>query len=315
MPTQRPFRFGVLSHGAASRDEWYSQARKAEHLGYATFLIDDHVTRAFAPVAAIVAAAAATTTLRVGSYVFANDFRHPVMLAKEAATIDLLSNGRFEFGIGTGYDHADYARSGIPLESPGVRVSRFAEAVRIIKGAFADAPFSFTGKHYQVQDLQGMPKPFQRPHPPLLIGGGGRRMLSIAAQEADIVGINAKTTATGGFDLSSLTPEATDQKVAWVQAAAGARFAALELSVLVPFVRITDNRREAAERYVQDWGMADHMQPEQLLDSPHTLIGSMDEIIESLHAHRERYKCSYFVVSDDSIKLLAPLVPRVLPTQ
>ena len=154
MPTQRPFRFSMVSHGAASRGEWYSQARKAEHLGYAIFLVNDHLASTFAPVAAIIAAAEATTRLRVGSYVFANDFRHPVMLAKEAATIDVLSNGRFEFGIGTGWAQADYAHSGIPLDPPGVRVSRFAEAVHIIKGAFADAPISFLGTHYQVQDLQ-----------------------------------------------------------------------------------------------------------------------------------------------------------------
>lgn len=314
MPTQRLFRFGVSSHGAASRDEWYSQARKAEHLGYATFLVNDHLASTFAPVAAIIAAAEATTTLRVGSYVFANDFRHPVMLAKEAATIDVLSNGRFEFGIGTGWAHADYAQSGIPLDSPGVRVSRFTEAVRIIKGAFADAPFSFTGTHYQVQDLQGSPKPLQRPHPPLLIGGGSRRMLSIAAQEADIVGINGKTTATGVFDMSSLTPAATDQKVAWVQAAAGARFAALELSMLMPFVAVTEKPQEAAARYVQDWGLAESMNPQQLLESPHTLIGSIDQIVEGLQAHRERYMCSYFVIHDDFMELLAPIVARLTGT-
>ncbi len=316
MPTRRPFRFGVSSHGMASRDELYSQARKAEHLGYATFLINDHLDSTFAPVPAIIAAAAAeaTTTLRVGSYVFANDFRHPVMLAKEAATIDVLSNGRFEFGIGTGWAQDDYAQSGIPLDSPGVRVSRFAEAVHIIKGAFADAPFSFTGTHYQVQDLQGSPKPLQRPHPPLLIGGGSQRMLSIAAQEADIVGINVKTTATGGFDVSSLTPAATDQKVAWVQAAAGARFAELELSIWTPFVAVTEKQQEVAARYVQDLGIAEYMNPQQLLASPHSLIGSMNQIIESLHAHRERYKCSYFVIHDDSMEQFAPIVARLTGT-
>jgi probable F420-dependent oxidoreductase len=311
MPTQRPFRFGVVSHGAASRDEWYSQARKAEHLGYATFLVNDHLASTFAPVPAIIAAAEATTTLRVGSYVFANDFRHPVMLAKEAATIDVLSNGRFEFGIGSGWAQADYTQSGIPLDSAGVRVSRVAEAVRIIKGAFADARFNFTGTHYQVQDLQGSSKPLQRPHPPLLIGGGSQRMLSIAAQEADIVGINVKTTATGGFDVSSLTAEATDQKVAWVQAAAGARFAALELSVLVPFVAVTEKQQEVAARYVQDWGIAEYMTPQQLLESPHSVIGSIDQIIERLQAHRERYTCSYFVIHDHNMELFAPIVAQL----
>ena len=136
-------------------------------------------------------------------------------------------------------------------------------------------------------------------------------MLSIAAQEADIVGINVKTTATGGFDASSLTSTATDQKVAWIQAAAGARFAALELSISMPFVAVTDKPQEAAANYVQDLGIAEYMTPQQLLESPHCAIGSIDQIIERLQAHRERYKCSYFVIHDDSIDVFAPIVARL----
>jgi probable F420-dependent oxidoreductase len=311
MTPQRPFRFGVLAFGATSRDAWVSTARKAEDLGYATFLVDDHLSRRFAPIAALAAAAEATHVLRVGSCVFGNDFRHPVVLAKEAASLDVLSGGRFELGIGTGYERADYDQTGIPLDPPGVRVSRLAEAVQIIKGAFADAPFSFAGRYYTIRALNGLPKPLQRPHPLIFIGGGSRRILSIAAQEADIVGINVKTTAAGGFDVLSITPDATAQKVAWVRHAAGARFAALELQLLVPFMRVTDNRYQAAAQFVQAWQLTEVVRPEHILDSPHALIGTVDQIVEDLLARRECYGVSYVAVFEEQMDMFAPIVARL----
>ena len=170
MTTQRPFRFGVSVHQARSKDEWIATARQAEALGYSTLLMPDHLGEQFAPVPALLAAAEATQTLRIGSFVFDNDFRHPVMLAKEAATLDVLSGGRFEFGLGAGWERAEYEGAGLPYDPPAERVRRMEESLHIIKGLFADEPVTFSGKYYQLKDFEGHPKPVQRPHPPILIG-------------------------------------------------------------------------------------------------------------------------------------------------
>ncbi len=314
MGQQHPFRFGIQVSGAPSREAWIATARKAEALGYSTLLVDDHLGNPLAPLPALAATAEVTTTLRIGTFVLANDFRHPVLLAREAATVDLLSDGRLELGLGTGYALPDYIQSGIPLDPPGVRVSRFAEAVQIIKGMFADTPLTFEGRYYSVHDLNGLPKPMQRPHPPILIGGGGQRMLSIAAREADIVSVNIKTTPAGAFDFSSLTAEATAQKLVWVHEAAGERFDALELNLLVPVVAITDNQRSAAEQMLRHWGIpAEAFSVEQVLESPSALLGSVDQIVETLQARRERSGFSYIVVWEP-IEQFAPIVARLAGT-
>src|SRR5215217_526689 len=161
MNQTRAFRFGILTGGAASRRAWIDKARQAESLGYSTLLIDDHLYNTFAPLTALVSAANSTSSLRVGSLVFGNDFRHPVVLAKEVATLDVLTDGRFELGLGSGYSREDYEQSGIALQPPGTRVSRFEEAVRIIKGLFAEEVLTFAGNYYTIQNLNGLPKPFQ----------------------------------------------------------------------------------------------------------------------------------------------------------
>lgn len=310
MRKQIPFRFG-LNTFAASREAWIDTAQKAEALGYDTLLVSDHLQNQLAPLAALVAAAEVTTTLRVGSFVFGNDFRHPVFLAKEAATIDLLSGGRLGLGLGTGYARSDYEQSGIPLDRPGVRISRLAEAVQIIKGFFADAPFTFTGQYYTVRDLHGTPKPVQHPHPPIMLGGGGQRMLSLAAREADIVSVNIKTTAEGGFDFSSITAEAAAQKVAWVRQAAGVRFDTLTLNILVPLVAVTDKRRQAADQMLRQYNVPENvLNVEQVLESPSALIGTVDQIVEDLQARRERYGFSYIVVWQP-MEQFAPVVERL----
>jgi probable F420-dependent oxidoreductase len=314
MGPQRPFRFGIQVSGAPSRQGWIATARKAEALGFSTLLIDDHLANPLAPLPALVAAAEMTTTLRIGTFVLANDFHHPVLLGREAATVDLLTGGRLELGLGTGYALADYTQSGIPLSPPGVRVSRFAEAVQIVKGMFADAPLTFAGRYYSVHDLNGLPKPIQRPHPPFLIGGGGQRMLSLAAREADIVSVNIKTTPAGGLDFSSLTAEAAAQKVAWVREAAGDRFQALELNLLVPLIAVANNQRQAAEQLLRHWGIpAETFSVEQVLESPSALLGSVDQIVETLQARRERYGFSYIVVWQP-MEQFAPVVARLSGT-
>jgi probable F420-dependent oxidoreductase len=290
MGQQRPFRFGIQVSGASSREAWIATARKAEALGYSTLLVDDHLGNPLAPLPALVTAAEVTTTLRIGTFVLANDFRHPVLLAREAATLDLLSSGRLELGLGTGYALADYTQSGIPLSPPGVRVSRFAEAVQIIKGMFADAPLTFAGRYYSIHDLNGA-TPIQRPHPPLLIGGGGQRMLSLAAREADIVSVNIKTTPTGGFDFRSLTAEAAAQKVAWVREAAGEHFQALELNLLVPLIAMTNNQRQGAEQLLRHWGIdTEAFSVGQVLESPSALLGSVDQIVDNFNVPQRNWE-------------------------
>jgi probable F420-dependent oxidoreductase len=307
----RPFRFGLVATGAPSRAAWLATARKAEQLGYATLLLEDHLTNALAPIAALMSAADATRTLRLGTFVFGNDFRHPATLAQEVATLDLLSGGRIELGLGTGYRHDDYLHRGLALDPPGTRVKRFEEAVRIIKGCFSDQPFTFAGEYYTLQEHQGLPKPLQRPHPPLLIGGGSRRMLSLAAREADIVSVNIRTTPAGGYDLTSITGEAAAEKVAWVQTAAGARRDVIELNIIASFVAVTDHRRQRAEELLRQWGVpSERLSVAQLLASPSALIGTVEQIVADLQERRARMGFSYIVVHEP-MEPFAPVVERL----
>ena len=318
MNQSRTFRFGIVTGGVASRKAWIDKAKQAEALGFSTLLIDDHLYNTFAPLTALVSAADATTSLRVGSLVFGNDFRHPAILAKEAATLDVLTDGRFELGLGTGYSSGDYEKMGITLQPPGTRVSRFEEAVRIIKGLFADEALTFAGNYYTINDLNGLPKPCQKPHPPLLLGGGSKRILSFAAREANIVGINAKTTAEGGLDFSSITPEATEQKIAWVREAAGARFRDLELNILVIPI-VTDQRRQVTEQKLRDHEMPiDEDNIAWMLASPLFLFGTVDQIVEDLQARRQRFGLSYIAVGEyfqaDVMERFAPVIARLAGT-
>lgn len=308
MSNTRPFRFGVVAGGATSREEWVTKARRVEELGYAIFLVPDHFVNDISPFPALAIAAEATSTLRVGTYVCDNDFRHPALLAKDASTLDLLSGGRLELGIGAGWHGGDYEQTGIPFDPPGVRVGRMEEAVKIVKALFGEEPVTFEGKYYKITGLNGLPKPVQRPHPPIFIAGGGKRILSIAAREADIVGIHIKTYADGsGGDPSSTSAEATEEKLQWVRDAAGDRFDQLELNIMVSHVVFTEDPKQAAEeilvgittpRYTVDL----------LLASPAALFGTIDETVREIEARRERWGFSYVSVSDDVMETFAPIV-------
>jgi probable F420-dependent oxidoreductase len=313
---QRPFRFGVIGEHVRSREELERTVRRAEDLGCATFLLRDHfIAEPFgdqlAPIAALMVAAQATTRLRVGSLVLDNDYRHPVVLAKEAATLDLLSDGRFELGLGCGWLRAEYDQAGMPFEEAKVRVDRLEEAIRVLKGLFADEPLTFAGHHYTVSGLDGFPKPVQRPHPPILIGAGSKRMLQIAGREADCVGILAKALPDGTIseDVAERLPEALERKVAWIRDAAGSRFPQIELSMVIS-VLLTDDRRAQAEQVARRRGW-DGVSPEQVLSMPSLYIGSHEEVVEEMHRRRERYGVSYFVASDADMETLAPLVAAV----
>ena len=231
----QPFRFGVTLGRAPSRAAWVAKARHVEALGYAVLTVPDHLADFFAPLPALVSAAEATTHLRVGTNVLNNDFRHPVLVAREMATLDLLTEGRLQLGLGAGYMHAEYEEAGFRFEAGGRRVARLAEAVRIIKGLCTGAPVTFVGQHYHVRGHQLQPLPVQRPHPPLLIGGNGPRLLTLAAQEADIVGLTGITFRRGGTgpELSGWTVAGLEARLQHIRAAAGTRYEHLELHALV----------------------------------------------------------------------------------
>jgi probable F420-dependent oxidoreductase len=307
----RRFRFGVIVPKVSSAKEFTDIARQAEALGYTTLYVPDHfVDHPLAPIPALAAAAAVTTTLRVGPLVLGNDYKHPVVLAREAATIDLLSDGRLEFGIGAGWMTADYEKAGIALDSPGVRIARLAESIAVIKGLFADGPFSFHGTHYTVTDLDGQPKPVQRPHPPFVIGGGGPKVLALAAREAQIVGVNANLRSGDGNSsdaASSLTTARTDQKIEWLREAAGAGFDDLEIQTLVGFVHFTEDRTSIAEAMAANFGVT----PDDALNAPVTLVGTESQIVELLEARRNRWQMSYTVVPHESMAQFAPIVAQL----
>lgn len=308
-PPPRPFRFGVQLSGSLTRDSWRERAKQVEDLGYHVLTVADHVRDQFATTPAIMAAADATSTITVGSVVYANDFHHPVMLAKEAASLDVLTGGRFEMGIGAGWQTEDYTTTGVPFDPASVRIARMAESVAIIKGLWADGPFSFAGEHYTVTDLEGTPKPVQAPRPRLFIGGGGRKMLTLAGQEADIIGLNIDMRA-GTIDERSgptATAESTDVKLGWIRDAAGDRFADIELQTRIHVASVTDDPMGLAEIMGPVLGLT----PQQALDSPHALAGSVEEIVERLLDRRERWGISYITISASAFEEFAPVVARL----
>lgn len=309
MSHPRPFRFGVQLANAASASEWATLARRAEELGYDSVMMPDHFGEQLAPVPALMAAADATTDLKIGALVFANDYKHPVVLAKEVATLDVLSEGRVEFGIGAGWMNTDYEQSGIPMDPPKVRVDRMIEAVAVLKGAFADGAFSYEGEHYTIAGYDGLPKPVQKPHPPLLIGGGLKRVLSFAAREAQIIGVNP-TIPNGQVDADAArsgTATLTDQKLEWIKAAAGDRFADIELNALHYATIITDDRAGTMEMMAPLFGV----DPGEIADYPHVLIGTVEEICADLEARRERWGFSYVVIQGDGMEAFAPVVAKL----
>jgi probable F420-dependent oxidoreductase len=315
------FRFGALALNVMPPEPWWAFARKVEALGYSSLCMGEHIpVFSGGLIASLTSAACATSSLRITSHMFMNDMRHPAVLAQEAATIDLLSSGRLELGIGAGWARGDYDALGLPFDSGAVRVARLAEAVHLIKRLFGETPTTFTGQYYCVSDLTIQPKPAQRPHPPIFIGGGGRRVLTLAAREANIVGLDPIGTAQGTKDMATATGDAFAQKVAWVQAAAGERFADLELHVLANVV-VTDQRQQAAEQVAASLGSMPatifsntQLSPEAVLQSPQCLIGTVNQIVETLQERRERYGISYVTVPGEAIDAFAPVVERLAGT-
>ncbi|MEI7619463.1 MAG: TIGR03621 family F420-dependent LLM class oxidoreductase [Actinomycetota bacterium] len=306
MTSPRPFRFGIQAANAATRSEWVSLAQRAEANGFDVLTMPDHFTEQLAPIPALMTVADATTTLRIGALVWDNDYKHPVVLAKELATMDLLSEGRLEVGMGAGWMVTDYEQSGIPYDSPKVRIDRFIEGMAILKGAMSEGTFSYSGTHYNITDYNGLPKPVQRPLPPFLIGGGGKRVLSYAAREADIIGINGTMTAgvVGPDAISTMTAEAVDEKVAIVHAAAGDRMSQIEMNVRAFMVNVTNDRLAVTESFSSMLGVPRSFMEE----SPFALVGTTDQMIDDLLQRRERWGFSYIIVGGEDVESFAPVV-------
>lgn len=292
--TERPFRFGVTTASGASRQAWVAKARQIEALGYNTITVADHFPDTLSAVPALMAAADATERLRISSWVFCNDFRHPALLYKDAATLDLLSEGRFELGIGAGWLKSEYDMTGISFDPPAVRVARMEEAVQIIKGLATGEPFDFTGQHYRIAGLAGAPPFVQRPYPPLYIGGGGKRLLTFAAREADIVGIAAKATPEGGLDILDITASSVRRKTAWIREAAANAGRDPEINILIFIFEMTEDRLGAAQRLTAE---IPGLTVDDLLASPHALIGTPEQMADDLRRRREALGISYIVLN------------------
>src|SRR5713101_7780322 len=307
----KPFRFGVNVWHASSRAEWVEKARKVEELGYSTLTVPDHLTNLFSPIPAALSAAEATKHLRVGTNVLNNDLRHPVLVAREAATVDLLTEGRFQLGLGAGSLRSEYDEAGLGFDRGATRVERLSEAITIIKGLLKGEQVTFAGRHYRVTAHTIAPLPIQKPHPPILIGGNGRALLTMAARQADIVGFSGVTFRQGGAappDLAGWRVAAVDERVRLVREMAGDRFPRLELNALVQQVVVTDDRHGAAEELTRRWTQ---LSADEILASPYVLIGTVDQIVEDLEARRERWGISYYVVHQPYLDAFAPVVARL----
>jgi probable F420-dependent oxidoreductase len=314
--TPRPFRFLAEAGAVTNGRSLAEAARRAEATGIDVLVISDHLVDKLAPVPALATVAAVTDRLRIGTFVLNNDLRHPAVLAQDLASLDVLSGGRLEIGIGAGWNAPEYRAIGLPFEAVGTRVARLEEAVAVLKGSFGPGPFSYAGQHYTITELDGRPKPIQRPHPPLFIGGGGRSLLSLAGREADIVGLAPRLLPGVRGDPSSITIAATEEKIAWVREAAGARFDRLELNIypsMSPVV-VTDHARRAASRLAIRLAKRTGVEvsPGDLLDSPHIFIGSVDELVDKFRSLRERLGVSSIMVG--TLDELSGVVERLAGT-
>jgi len=302
----KPFRFGVQLSTAASGKEWRDLARQIESLGYSSLLLPDHLGDQLAPMVALTSAAEATTSLRVGTLVLDNDFRHPLVLAKEAATLDLLSEGRLELGIGAGWMVTDYDESGIAYDPPGVRVSRLSEAVDILRALWVDGKCDYEGTHYRLSGAQGLPRPHSPAGPALVIGGGSPKVLDLAARKADIVGVNPNLRAgvIGPGIAAEVLASRYDEKVSWVRAAAGDRWGEFEMQCLCFIVQVGTDRDEAVRNIAPMFGL-----PEEDAGSvPIALVGTVDQICETIQERRERWGFNYWVVHQLEMEAFAGVV-------
>ena len=272
-------------------------------------MLPDHfVDTVLAPVPALAMAAEATTTLRVCALVYDNDYKHPAVLAKETATIDVLSDGRADLGIGAGWQIVDYTALGFPYDSAGTRIARLDEALQVIKGCFSGEAFSFSGAHYTITDYTAKPKP-QQAHVPILIGGGAPKILGLAGREADIVGINPnlRVGAITADAARSASGDETLKKIDWIKQGAGERFDDIELQIRYFVHAVTDDR----EGFAKAMAPALEVEPVDVLGSGAVLVGTLEEITDTLVQRREEWGVTNVVVGSDFFEDFAPIVAQL----
>ncbi|MFM8530006.1 MAG: TIGR03621 family F420-dependent LLM class oxidoreductase [Ilumatobacteraceae bacterium] len=318
----RPFRFGVQAYAPASAKEWRDLARRAEDLGYSSFHLADHVigpgpalnatghpVQTVAAIPAMAVAAEATSTIKVGCRVLCVDYRNPVMLTKELATLDFFSEGRLEIGLGAGWLQNEYEAMGVPFDRAGVRLDRLVEVIGLVRASFADGELNIDGRHVHAVGFEAVPKPVQKPCPPIMIGGGAKRVLTIAGREADIVSLNFNnsTGRLGPEGIGSSTAELTDQKIQWIREGAGARFGDSELEIAAYFTVVTDDGATVRGKMGPMFGLT----AEAMAEHPNVLIGSVDEICDRIVERRERFGISYTSFGSSSMEAVAPVVARL----
>jgi probable F420-dependent oxidoreductase len=312
----RPFTFLADGRAVGTGKDVAERARRAESMGFTGLLIPDHLIDQLAPVPAMATIAAATTRLRIGAFVLNNDLRHPAVLAQDLASLDVLSEGRLDVALGAGWNKPEYDEIGLPFDPVATRVDRLEEAIAVFKGLFGEAPFSFEGRFYTIRERDGQPKPVQKPHPPFFIGGGGRRILTIAAREANIVGLAPRILPGQRSDPQSLTLAAAEEKIGWVREAAGDRFDDLELNTYPSTwpITVTDDARAEARKVVDHLRgrSAVDLTEDEILESPQLFIGSIDSLVEKFKMLRERLGISSFMTGE--IDELAPVVERLAGT-
>lgn len=319
----RPFRFGVQGYAPASAEEWRTLARRAESLGFSSFHLADHVigpgpalqatghpVQTVAAIPAMAVAAEATSTIRIGCRVLCVDYRNPVMLAKEVATLDFFSGGRLELGLGAGWLENEYRAIGIPFDPAGRRLDRLEEVIGLLRSSFAEGELNVTGDHVHAVGFEAVPKPVGRP--PLMIGGGAKRILSIAGREADIVSLNFNNSSgrLGPEGIGSATAAATEQKIEWIKAAAGARFEQIELETAAYFTIVTDAAAATREKMAPMFAMS----PDDFAEHPNVLIGSVDEICDRIVERRQKFGISYVSFGTSVMETVAPVVSRLAGT-
>ena len=308
--TKHPFRFGIQLRNAADGPAWRALARKAEDLGYSTLFLPDHFDAAWSPTVPLTVAAEATTTLNVGALVYDNDYRHPLVLARDVAALDVLSGGRVEFGLGAGWMTSDYEQSGIVLDRPGVRIERMEESLEIIRQLWTQESATFTGKHYTINEAKCSPVPLTPGGPKLIIGGGGKRVLTAAAKHASIIGVNPElTSGTAGVEAAKTAiADRYHERIGWIRDAAGTRFDDIELQVLIQIEQVVPNRQEVFAGVAPLFSVT----PEEAADMPIVLVGTVDEICDDLVRRREQFGFSYIVLHE--MDAMAPVVARLAGT-
>ncbi|MEZ4523498.1 MAG: TIGR03621 family F420-dependent LLM class oxidoreductase [Thermomicrobiales bacterium] len=310
MAEPRPLTFSAMVSGGESGTEFIGQVKRIEEIGFTSVSMVDHFNRTFAPVPALTAAAMAAPSLRVLATVFNNDLRNPVLFAKEMATIDQISDGRLDIGLGAGWLERDYLESGTSYDRPGTRIERLEEAIRIMKRAWSGEEFSFKGEHYTVKNHRGYPLPVQQLHPPIYIGGGGRRLLSVAGRQADIIGVHVRNGRDWSDDREDNLRVEIEKKIGWIRDAAGGRFAGIRLALLVFAARIvtSESERDAEYRRIAE---ANNMTIEAAVDSPYYLVGTAGELAHQFLELQESFGFSHFTIGGRDVEGFGPVLDEL----